>query len=185
MLHAILDSTFNAIMFHATFYSTNVPCSMLDLMFHAMFLFNVPFNVGFNVPVNVGFNVPFNVPFNVGFNVPFNVPFNVGFNVPFNVGFNVPFNVGFNVPFNVGFNVPFNAGFNIPFNAMFHASFCSILDLTLDSIFHAMFHIQSGLAEFAMFDHSIVLECGCQYIIQVPCHTLGITRHTLEVLLYA
>ena len=134
MLHAILDSTFNAIMFHATFYSTNVPCSMLDLMFHAMFLFNVPFNVGFNVPVNVGFNVPFNV----------------------------PFNVGFNVPFNVGFNVPFNAGFNIPFNAMFHASFCSILDLTLDSIFHAMFHIQSGLAEFAMFDRSIVLECGCQ-----------------------
>ena len=41
--------------------------------------------------------------------------------------------------------------------------------------------IQSGLAEFAMFDLSIMRECGCQYIIQMPCHTLVIIRHTLEV----
>ena len=174
--------------------SCNVECNvpvLCNILFNQCSMFNVGFNVScnalFNVPFNVGFNVPFNVEFNVPFNVGFNVPFNVGFNVPFNVGFNVP---GFNVPFNVGFNVPFNVGFNVPFNVEFKCYVpCIILfNFGFNKCSMQCFiqcQIQSGLAEFAMFDLSIMLECGCQYIIQVPCHTLGITHHTLEVSLYA
>ena len=89
----------------------------------------------------------------------------------------------FDASCNVGFNVPCNnVSCNISFNIGFHVQ-CWI-QCSMQCFIQCQ--IQSGLAEFAMFDLSIMLEleCGCQYIIQVPCHTLGITRHTLEVSLY-